>query len=248
MFDQLSYVGYTVLFCLPPIILIWLRREFFDVLSKKWRPVLVSTLAITAYGSLIWPVALKYRCWTYEADRFTGVKLLGYVYLDDVFWWLLVSFLFSSFIILSAHYERQGIDIVWREITGLLRSFANAIRGFRIIPRERNSTIHVAAGVFILLEAALFRISREEWMVVLVVIGLVLGLEILNSSIERIASRTIRETGEQAAVEGTPPAALRHEEIGLIKDAAAAAVLISALAAAAVGMTIFLRRITEYLI
>ena len=59
MFDHASYIGYTALFCLPPLILIWLRREFFDVLVTKLKPILISTAVLTLYGSLIWPIALK---------------------------------------------------------------------------------------------------------------------------------------------------------------------------------------------
>ncbi len=239
MFEELTYVGYTALFCLPPLVLIWLRAEFFAVLSARWRPILASTLAIAAYGRGIWPLALEWGCWSYRADRITGVKLFGWVWLDDVLWWLLVSFLLSSFFCLSAHYEERGIDIVLREIRGLARSFANAFRGFRVVPLERNSTIHVAAATFVLLEAALFRVGRLEWIAAAIASGLVLGFEILNSSLERIASRGAGagDGGARGAARG--PGDPLYEEIRLIKDAAAAGVLVSAAAAAAVGLLIF---------
>ena len=56
---------------------------------------------LTVYGSIIWPIALKYGCWDYGIDKISGVKLLGYVYIDDVMWWLLVRFLLTSYVALS---------------------------------------------------------------------------------------------------------------------------------------------------
>ncbi len=233
MFERLSYVGYTALFCLPPLILLWLRREFLEVLRPRLRPILLATAALTLYGSAIWPIALDRGAWAYGADRITGLELAGRVLLDDVLWWALVGLLFSSFVALSVEYERRGVDLVSREVRGLARGVADAFRGFRIVPLERNSTIHVAAAVFVLLEAALFRVSATEWMLVALAIGSVLAAEIMNGAVERLASR--------AAGGGHDP------EIRLIKDAAAAAVLVTAFAAGAVGALILLRRVLEAL-
>lgn len=232
MFGHLSYTGYTLLFCIPPLILMWLRREFYPVLVRNLRGILVSTAVLTLYGSLIWPVALQVGAWRYEPSRLLGWRIAGYVYVDDVLWWLLIGFTFSSFIVLSTHYERQGVDLMSREIRELVRSFANAFRGFRAITLERNPTIHVAVAVFVILEGVLLDISSGEWFVVALAIGLVMGFELMNAAIERLASRW-----------GDNP----DPEIRLIKDAAAAGVLIAALAAAAVGVRIFLIRILGYL-
>lgn len=242
MFDRYSYIGYTAIFCLPPLVLLWLRREFFEVLCANLREILISTAILTVYGSLIWPIALEAGAWAYGPDKISGVKLFGYVYLDDLAWWLLVSLLFSSFVTLSTRYEDQGVDIVLREVKGLLRSFANALRGLRIIPLERNSTIHVAVTLFVLLEALLFKLSSTEWMLVVLAIGAVLACELLNGVLERIASRAAlsSERVGEAGAGGQSPRL--DPEIALIKDAAAAAVLISATAAAVVGLLIFLRR------
>ena len=96
MFDESSYIGYTLLFCLPPILLLWLRREFFEVLLSRGRAIVLSTFVLTLYGSVIWPVALHYKAWAYDAGHITGWKLFGLVYFDDVVWWVLVSFLMSG--------------------------------------------------------------------------------------------------------------------------------------------------------
>lgn len=232
MFGHHSYIGYTLLFCIPPLILMWLRREFFAILRRNIRSIVLSTLALTVYGSLIWPVALKYGAWGYHADRITGVKLLGYVYVDDVLWWILVSLVISSFIVISRDYEDRGVDIVWHEITSLVRSFKSAFQGFRAVTLERNPTVHVAVAAFVILEGIFLKISATEWFVVALAIGLVIGFELMNAAVERLANKL-----------GTNP----DEDIRLIKDAAAAGVLISALAAAAVGLKIFFARILYFL-
>ena len=228
MFEEFSYIGYTALFGLPPLILMWLRREFFNVLVSRLGIILLSSLILTVYGSLIWPVALHHGAWAYSPDMITKIMLFGYVHLDDVMWWLIVSLLFSSAVTLGVHYERQGVDIFQRELRGLFQSFVNAFRGFRIITMERNSTIHVAVAVFVVLEAILFQVSKIEWLLVSIVIAIVIAMEIVNSTIERIADRI--ETRVDL-------------DIALIKDASAAGGLVSVLAAAIIGVSIFLTRV-----
>ncbi len=227
MFDRASYIGYTLLFCLPPIVLLWLRAEFCAVLARRWRTIAGAVALLTAYGCAIWPVALRVGAWSYDPGKISGVRVLGYVYLDDVLWWALVSFLLASFVVLSVEYERRGEDIVLREIGGLVRAFGHAVRGLRVVPRERNATIHVAVSVLVLLEALLFELERWEWAAVWLAIGLVIGLELANSAVERLAART-----------GPPDPA-----VGLIKDAAAGAVLVAAVCTALLGLLIFLPRL-----
>ena len=228
MFEEFSYIGYTALFGLPPLILMWLRREFFNVLAPRLRIILLSSLILTVYGSIIWSVALHHGVWAYGPDTITKIMLFGYVHLDDVVWWLIISLLFSSAVTLGVHYERQGVDIFQRELRGLFQSFVNAFQGFRIITMERNSTIHVAVAVFVVLEAILLRVSKVEWLLVSIAIAMVIALEIVNSAIERISDRI------EARVD---------LDIALIKDASAAGVLVSVLAAAIIGVSIFLTRI-----
>jgi len=260
VFERLSYVGYTALFCVPPLALLWLRREFATVLRARLRPILLSTAVLTLYGSVLWPRALARGAWAYGPERVTGIELFGYVPVDDVFWWLLIGLLFSSFIALSTHYEDRGVDIVAREIRELWRSVVYALRGLGVIRLERNSTIHVAVAIFVLLEAILFDVSATEWALVALAIGFVVAAELVNSAVERVADRVGTGSEPEAAgsraraaaapgregtsAEAVPPAPPAPDPvIAVIKDAAAAAVLVSAAAAAAVGLTIFLGRL-----
>jgi len=231
MFNMGSYIGYTLLFCVPPLILLWMRKEFFAILKKNIETILLSTAVFTLYGSLIWPIALHYGAWAYANEKITSVKLLNYVYIDDILWWAFVSFLITSFITVSAHFEEQGTDIVLTEVRALLKSFMNAFHGLKTITLERNSTIHTAVAVFVLLEALFLDISAVEWCIVLILIGLVLALELINSAIERLASKISPE---------------QDTAIRTIKDTTAAGVLIASIAACIIGIHIFLSKIIIY--
>tara|TARA_R100000750_G_scaffold62784_1_gene58045 strand:- start:58799 stop:59047 length:249 start_codon:yes stop_codon:yes gene_type:complete len=79
----------------------------------------------------------------------------------------------------------------------------------------------IAAGLY-------FKLSTTEWLAIIIVIGLVLLTELLNTAIENIADFISPE---------------RHEKIKMTKDIAAAAVLISAIVALVVGMLIFVPKV-----
>jgi diacylglycerol kinase (ATP) len=228
MFEQWSYLGYTLLFCLPPLALLWLRGEFSTRMARDVRQVAAVTAVLTFYGCAAWPVALKMGAWAYADTRILNVKILGWVHVEDAAWWFLVSALMASFVSLSARYEDEGVDIVLGEALGILRSLACACRGLRMLRLERNTTIHIAAAVFVVLEAVLLRVTALEWLALVLAMGAVIALELINSVLERVASRLA--PGQDAGIR-------------LMKDAAAAAVLVTSVAAAAVGAVVFMPRI-----
>ena len=107
-----------------------------------------------------------------------------------------------------------------------LNSFANAFRGIVIMLREEhNAWIHCAAAVLVILAGFLTGLSRTEWVAIIFAIGLVLGAEALNTAIERLSDAVQPE---------------QDERIRRVKDLSAGAVLLCAMAAAAVGLIIFL--------
>ena len=78
--------------------------------------------------------------------------------------------------------------------------------------------IMIGAGIY-------FEISKTEWMLQTLAIGLVLGIEALNTSIEEIANFIHPDF---------------HKKIGYIKDISAGAVTFAALAALAIGCIIYI--------
>ncbi len=105
-----------------------------------------------------------------------------------------------------------------------LKSFKYAFNGLSEGWRELNFRIHiVAAGVAILLGLVL-GISRDEWLAVVIVIGLVLFAELVNTSLERLADVVSPQWDDR---------------IKVVKDVAAAAVFVAALMALVVGVVVF---------
>ena len=227
MFEHYSYLGYTLMFCLPPIVLLWVRAEFARTMRKDLVGILLATAIVSAYGSAIWPLAIRWGCWTYQENRILNRKLFGYVFVEDVVWWVLVSFLVASFVSLSTRWEESGRDVVVRELLGLSRSFRDALAGFRVAGMERNMTIHTAAATGALIAAWLFRLPRVEWLFVVLAIAGVIAAELLNCAVERLAPRRDQQLSG---------------EVRLLKDAAAAGVLVTSVAAAIIGAAIFLPR------
>ena len=76
-----------------------------------------------------------------------------------------------------------------------------------------------------------FDISKMEWICQLLAIGMVMGLEGINTAIEALSDYVQPE---------------RDSRIGLIKDISAGAVLFAAVAAGLVGLIIYLPRIFSW--
>src|SRR5688572_19101875 len=75
-----------------------------------------------------------------------------------------------------------------------LASYRYALRGIWLAFRhEHNMRLHLAAGVAVLLVNYLLKISRTEWLITLMLIGLVWMAEIFNTAIEKLADRVSKE-------------------------------------------------------
>lgn len=107
-----------------------------------------------------------------------------------------------------------------------LKSFTFAWKGILTCAgHEQNITFHLIAAIIVVAAGFCFGISRTEWMVVMLCIGTVIATELFNSAIERLVDMVSPEWKKIA---------------GEVKDIAAGAVLITAIAAAIVGMIVFL--------
>jgi diacylglycerol kinase len=112
----------------------------------------------------------------------------------------------------------------------LYRSFQFAFKGLKHILKERNFIIHLIVAAMAVLFGFLFRISYLEWISICVCCAMVLSLELINTSIEK-------------TIDLLHPAF--DERAGEIKDIAAAAVLLSAIASVIVGSIIFIPKIID---
>ena len=110
-----------------------------------------------------------------------------------------------------------------------MRSFGHAIRGIRFLIRsERHAQIHLLATATVVVCGLVISISAVEWCLVSLAIGLVWATEALNTAVERLVDLRSPQYNEVA---------------GQAKDLAAGAVLLAAVAAAIVGLLVFLPRI-----
>lgn len=94
--------------------------------------------------------------------------------------------------------------------------------------KERNFRIHLYIAIIVILFSIYFRLSKMEWIIILLMIHLVLVAELVNSLIERVIDYIKPEL---------------HPEAKIIKDIAAAVVLIVAIASVIIGLIIFIPKV-----
>lgn len=113
----------------------------------------------------------------------------------------------------------------------LYKSFGYAFEGiFAGIRKERNMKIHCVAAIEVTAAGILFHISALEWCICLVLFGMIMALELVNTAVEAVVDLVTEEKRPLAK---------------LAKDTAAGAVLIAALMAAAAGLIIFLPKLSQ---
>jgi diacylglycerol kinase (ATP) len=103
-------------------------------------------------------------------------------------------------------------------------SFRFALRGLASFAREPNTRIHAAAALAVIVLGAALGLGRRDWALLALAIGLVLAAEALNTALETLANHVAPGV---------------HPLVARAKDIAAAAVLIAALTAVAVGLLVF---------
>ncbi|GGH07099.1 diacylglycerol kinase family protein [Pedobacter zeae] len=110
-----------------------------------------------------------------------------------------------------------------------IRSFKYAFNGLKLFfINDHNGRVHLFAALAAIALSFYLKISRIEWIAVLSVISMVFVAEIINSSIEKLADVVSPDY---------------HPKIKVVKDLAAAAVLVAAILAAAVGAIVFIPKL-----
>ena len=115
----------------------------------------------------------------------------------------------------------------------LYRSFGYAFQGiFTCVRKERNMKIHCVAAVLVVIAGVILKISAIECCICMVLFGLVMALEHVNTAVEAVVDMVTEEY---------------HPLAKVAKDTAAGAVLIAAIMAAIAGGIIFLPKIAQIL-
>lgn len=107
-----------------------------------------------------------------------------------------------------------------------LKSFTYAWKGIgNFISKEHNAWIHTTLTLGVVVLGIVCHITTTEWLIIILCIALVFAAEAFNTAIERLVNLVSPEYNKLA---------------GEVKDIAAGAVLICAIAAATIGTIIFL--------
>lgn len=112
-------------------------------------------------------------------------------------------------------------------------SFKYAFEGLvAALKEEPNLKFHLLAGILVLFLSFFLKISKQDFITIIIVIGFVIAIELTNTAIEAIVDTF---TDKQ------------HPGAKLAKDISAGAVLVSALTSIIVGFVIFLPYFSKWI-
>ena len=114
-----------------------------------------------------------------------------------------------------------------------IHSFGFALKGMAILFKTQpNARIHLMAILLVTVASFLLRVSTTEWCFIVISFAMVLAAEAFNTAIEFVVDLTSPDY---------------HPLAGKAKDVAAAAVLITAIGAAIIGIVVFLPKLLNLL-
>lgn len=122
---------------------------------------------------------------------------------------------------------KKGTD----NVQPLFDSFRHAFDGILAGLGERNMKIHCMMAVLVVIFGLILQISITEWCICLVLFGLIMALELINTAIEAVVDLVTQEY---------------HPLAKIAKDTAAGAVLIASIMAAVTGLIIFIPRLFQF--
>lgn len=115
----------------------------------------------------------------------------------------------------------------------LFNSFKCAFNGIKnVFINERNFKIHTLAMILVIIFGFIFKLSLTEWIICLICFALVMGLEMVNTAIEKTVDLAEPNFNETARI---------------AKDASAGAVLLVSILSAIIGIIIFAPKIINFI-
>ncbi len=108
-------------------------------------------------------------------------------------------------------------------------SFGYAFQGiYSEFKEEQNIKIHLFIMVVVIILGIITKLQSWEWIVCIFLFAMVISLELMNTAIENAVDLAMPE---------------KHPKAKIAKDVSAAAVLVSAIASAIIGLILFLPKI-----
>lgn len=112
-----------------------------------------------------------------------------------------------------------------RGLRRFFKSFGYSIDGLKYAYKyEQSMFVHITMLCFVIIFGLILRISLMEWIICIILCGLVIATELINTSIEAVVDLTCPKI---------------HPLAKIAKDTASAAVFVFALTALIVGLIIF---------
>ena len=109
---------------------------------------------------------------------------------------------------------------------GRLKSVVFAVKGaYKLATTEHSIMVQLTIGLIMVIAGFSVGINKQEWLIQRLATGVVLGVEGINTAVEKIADFIHPDY---------------HKKIGFIKDIAAGAVFFAALTAIAIGCIIYI--------
>jgi diacylglycerol kinase len=106
----------------------------------------------------------------------------------------------------------------------LIGSFGYAWTGIKdLVKFEQNARVHLIVSILVIITGFVLELSRLEWCIIIICIGMVFSAEAFNTVIEKLVDHLFTE---------------KHETARLAKDVAAGAVLLTAIASVICGFLI----------
>lgn len=129
--------------------------------------------------------------------------------------------------------EKINLDDLKLDEKRLINSFKYAFSGIVQAYRgEQNLKIHTLIAVVVIIGGFVFRINYVEWLICLILIGLVLMAEFFNTALEYVVDLASPDI---------------HPLAKAAKDTASAGVLVFAIISALIGIIIFLPKIINFI-
>ena len=126
---------------------------------------------------------------------------------------------------------KNSYDKVWKRFVWSFRYAASGLK--HAITHEQNLKIHLLIAFVVIILSFVLQISLYERLILLLVIGVVIALEVVNTAIERVVDLVTKEFHPMAQV---------------AKDVSAGAVLIFSIFAVVIGILIFYEPMVSWLV
>ena len=112
-----------------------------------------------------------------------------------------------------------------------VESVGHALDGIEYtVDHERNFKIEILFAIIVTVTSFILKVSLMEWTILVLVIGMILALEMINTAIERCVDLVTKDYRELAKI---------------AKDVSAGAVLVMSIFSVVIGIIIFLPKIIE---